>query len=588
MKKVSFIKSLIYGFRFYIKLLPLCFISLQLIAILSGVLSGFSIFVHQYFFDSVSDVLMAGGLIRPAYLMLAALAALMLTQQVLNVINNLLWTYMSGRSGGEMAKRIHAKMIRLDPICLEDTNLHDDINKAQEGSWAVMGIISTLMSLFTFYIPYFLVMGFYFNYLQPRLLWVFALTFFPVLFSQVIRIKMYANYEDKIAPIRREYDYLYVAMAGKEYLKETRLLGGFSFLFKRFAELMKLRANEELRLDKRNALLTGITGSFSTLGYLGILAMLVQALLNGDISAGAFAAVFGAVGTLFSMMESIIGRQIGGMMRSLGLAHNFIRFMDLPERTGKTGTPDYRAGIVAENISFIYPQTDKKVLDGVTLTIPAGGTVAIVGENGAGKTTLARVLVGLYLPSEGTVQLHGLDTAGYDFSTLFDRVSGVFQRFQRYAMTLEENVRIGDVTSARDIEEALEQSGVKLDLETFPSGADTMLSREFGGVDLSGGQWQRVALARGLYRVHDLVILDEPTASIDPLEESRIYQQFTKIAKSKTAIIITHRLASAKMADKVVVMDKGKIAAIGTHETLLAAGGLYAEMYAAQAGWYSG
>jgi ATP-binding cassette subfamily B protein len=194
--------------------------------------------------------------------------------------------------------------------------------------------------------------------------------------------------------------------------------------------------------------------------------------------------------------------------------------------------------------------------------------------------------MGLYAPTEGKVMLNGMDTSLVNSKSAFSGLSGVFQKFQRYQMTLFDNVRISDSRSSDEIADALEQAGVALESASFPDGSETMLSREFGGVDLSGGEWQRVAIARGLYRTHALVVLDEPTAAIDPLEETLIYRKFIEISKDKTAVIITHRLGSAKIADRVIVMDKGRILDIGTHGELLAKCGLYAEMYNAQAVFY--
>jgi ATP-binding cassette subfamily B protein len=154
-------------------------------------------------------------------------------------------------------------------------------------------------------------------------------------------------------------------------------------------------------------------------------------------------------------------------------------------------------------------------------------------------------------------------------------------------MTLRDNIRIGDFNGTADIEPSLLQAGVTFDSGSFPNGTETMLSREFEGVDLSGGEWQRVAIARGLYRIHDTILLDEPTAAIDPLEESRIYQQFIKMSKDKTSIIITHRLGSTQIADRVLVMDKGRIVGDGTHESLMANCELYRNMYNSQAEWYT-
>jgi ATP-binding cassette subfamily B protein len=354
----------------------------------------------------------------------------------------------------------------------------------------------------------------------------------------------------------------------------------------RFLENLKNLGIAELKANRKTNLLGFCMSLLSAAGYAGILYMLVTALLAGEITVGAFAAVFSSIGSLFYVMEEIITGHIGHIASNMGKAHNFIRFMEMPERGGIGYEPDYHKGIIAANVSFTYPHAENKSVDCVSLEIKAGETVAIVGENGAGKTTLVRLLMGLYTPTEGKVFINGMDTTRANNRSIFNGSSGVFQKYQRYQMTLEENIRISDTADKRAIDEVIAQAGVDINSTSFPDGASTMLSREFDGVDLSGGEWQRVAIARGLYRAHNVVVLDEPTAAIDPIEESRIYRKFMEISKGKTAIIVTHRLGSTKIADRVIVMDKGKIVDIGTHYELINKNGLYAEMFNSQASWY--
>ena len=241
------------------------------------------------------------------------------------------------------------------------------------------------------------------------------------------------------------------------------------------------------------------------------------------------------------------------------------------------------------DVSFTYPGAEEPSLRGINLTVRSGETLAIVGPNGAGKSTLVRLLTGLYLPTGGEVLVDGVSTKELAPQALYEGVSGVFQKYQRYQMTLKENVMISDTASNSDADfkAALTKAELDLDPGTFPVGAETMLSREFDGVDLSGGQWQRVAVARGFYRQHNLIILDEPTAAIDPLEETRIYKQFEEMSRNKTSILVTHRLGSARVADRIVVLDNGEISAVGTHAELMDTPGLYQEMYRAQAQWYA-
>lgn len=184
--------------------------------------------------------------------------------------------------------------------------------------------------------------------------------------------------------------------------------------------------------------------------------------------------------------------------------------------------------------------------------------------------------------------LGGLNTKNVSLKSLFENSSAVFQNYQRYKMTLSENVEISntELNDSEKMEDSLQKSGLNLDPKTFPENFDTMLSREFNGVDLSGGQWRRIAIARGLYRAHNIIILDEPTAAIDPLEEAALYKKFTEISKGKTALIVTHRIGSARIADEIVVMEKGKVCEVGSHEELMESEGKYSKMFLSQSKWY--
>jgi ATP-binding cassette subfamily B protein len=199
-------------------------------------------------------------------------------------------------------------------------------------------------------------------------------------------------------------------------------------------------------------------------------------------------------------------------------------------------------------------------------------------------------MTGLYLPVIGKVTVSGYDTKDLSQKALYENTTAVFQKYQRYQMTLEDNITISETNieyNKSTLDNVCEIAGINMDKSTFTEEYETMLSREFGGVDLSGGQWQRIAIARGFFREHNLIVLDESTAAIDPYEETRIYKQFAKISKDKSAIIVTHRLGSAKIADRIVVMKNGEVVEMGTHDELVQAGKEYTRLYKAQEQWYS-
>jgi ATP-binding cassette subfamily B protein len=276
--------------------------------------------------------------------------------------------------------------------------------------------------------------------------------------------------------------------------------------------------------------------------------------------------------------------QFGEVLKELGTVSFTHEFFKAPNEEGNTTTLNKKADICLENISFTYPGGNGYVLKDITLTIKQGETLAIVGENGAGKTTLTKIIVGLYNPTSGSVRYGGKDISKYAAQSRFSRISSVFQNYIRYKLTAKENISISDVNSHNEVEHAAYEAGAQL--KHLPNGPDTMLSGEFDGMELSGGQWQRVAIARGLYREHDVIVLDEPTAAIDPIEESNIFRLFKESAQDKTAILVTHRLGSTKIADRILLMEEGQICELGTHEQLMAKGGKYAQMYREQASWY--
>ncbi len=331
---------------------------------------------------------------------------------------------------------------------------------------------------------------------------------------------------------------------------------------------------------------------FLTLGgYLGIIVLLLVFMLQNRISVGAFAAVFSSITTMITFMADAIDHYLSNLFDHAPMLKRYVEFFDIPEETCGRGEIRWEDRIRLRHISYVYPGSDKKVLDDISFDIRAGQTVALVGENGAGKSTLVHILAGLYAPTAGRVEVDGKDLYAVRPEDRFADVSAVFQKFNRYRMSVRGNVAIAaDVPGSEEdrekwLWECIRQSEFRID-ENFDRGLDTMLSREFDGINLSGGQWQRLALARGLYRQNRLIVLDEPTSAIDPLEEGILYRKFREMIRGRMGVIVTHRLGSARLADHILVLKKGRVAEQGRHEELLEKDGYYAKMWREQAKWY--
>lgn len=558
-----------------------------------GVLFAASILCMQILFDRVTDLAINNGPLKAAVLAVLLLLTVKILEQIVSGIDNFIAETCHSKTIGKLSHNINLKMSRLDPICFENTEILDDINKSYSGIRFARKFIDTLMSVLTFYTPYFIFIGVYLFALKPLLAVALPLVFFPVLFTQLIRVKIFAKLEDQSTPLRRKSKYYEKCLTGREYLKETRILGACPYFMKLFKETLVQMNHLKWKADVKMNLLELSTKLISLAGYLGILWILFDALMKKEISVGAFAAVFASIDSMFEMMEDVICERLPYCAEHFGKIQNYLRFLDLPERGENKKLQDkiLHGDIVLDDVSFYYPHSDKNALEKVNLTIHSGETIAVVGENGSGKSTLIRLITGLYLPQNGAVFHNNKSTKDFTPKALFTGISGVFQKFQKYQLSLSDNITISEMETKSETDEKMNhagiQAGLEINSEIFPEGYDTMLSREFDGVDLSGGQWQKVAIARGFYRDHELIILDEPTAAIDPVEETKIYERFAEIAKDKTAVIVTHRLGSVKFADRIVVMKEGKIVGTGSHDNLLSNCPLYAEMWESQAQYYT-
>lgn len=577
---------------------PICFrakpsyyISIQLVNICAGLSNGMDLLITQMFFDSIYNVSIGKSPVTGVVVALILYIALKLAMNIFEGVRQFTVDTHYNRVFGYMKSEIHKKSALIDPIEYENPKHLDDINKATEGIGAAIYFNDVTSFVVNYHLPYFVFMILYLNNLKPMLILSLLFVFIPVLTAHVIRSSVLSKLEDKAAPVRREYDAYNNAACGKDFYKETRTLGAFTFLKNLLASSINSLNTAIWSTKKRSALIDLGFNTLSLMGYGGVLFLSVKYLLAGEISIGAFAAVFSSIDMLFSAMEYFIGFHLSSIANDFGKIRNLLRFLEIPSDNRISCKLNKKAGITIENATFRYPNSDKDSLKNINLMIKEGETIAVVGENGAGKTTLVKLITGLYEPNQGSVKIGGKDLSTISYKSLFENVSGVFQKYQRYALTLKDNIQIADFTDTGvdgKVEKLLEENHInKDDQAIFPNGLDTVLSREFDGVDLSGGQWQRIAIARGFYRNSDIIVLDEPTASIDPIEESAIYKKFVEVAKGKTAIIVTHRMGSAKIAERIIVMKDGEIAEAGSHDELLSSGGVYAEMYAAQAKWYN-
>ena len=564
----------------------------MIICIVVGFLISISWFSITYFtekfFDQASILVNGESSIEKAVLFGIMLGVALLVGHLINAVLNAQATILSGKAAGYITNIVNKKVSRIQTIEFEDTSRLNDINKANNGAYGVVHLVFTGILILTGYLSYFIFMSIYLYKLNPILSLVILCAFIPVIINQVIRIKIFAKLEDESAPLRREFEYNEKYLIDREFFKETRLLGGFKYFNKRYENSLESLNEKIWKAEKKSNTLEILMKSFTIVGYGLTLYLLFRSLMDGKITVGAFTAVLTSIEMIFGMAEELICSQIGGLTQELGSVKNLVRFLEIPEKGGKEIEFNNAPSLEIKNMSFSYPQSDTLILKDINLKIDAKETIAIVGSNGAGKSTLMRVLLGLYPATKGEVLINGYDMKNISNESIFKNTSAVFQKFERYKFDLRENITISDINNSKDekVLDVLDETDIEVNSRSFENGLDTLLSKEFGGTDLSGGQWQRVAIARGLYKFNNFIVLDEPTAAIDPVEEGKIFNKFKELSKDKTAIIVTHRMGTVKIADRVVVLDKGEILQIGTHEELLSINGQYKTMYDAQSKWY--
>lgn len=555
------------------------------IALLQAVSWVLQVLFMQRFLDAAAAY--AAGRIgfRMILLSLGALALMYLFYHVMDGLGNCYEEIYGLSVGKHLNLLIFKRVDSLQVSEFENTKRLDYIHKAVNGSGKLIWIGTTLLDILFYYTTYFVFIGWYLFTLKPVLALSIVVVFIPVMLSQWVLMSAFKNLEAASAPIRRESDYYEQCLTDKAYLSETRLLGAAAFFENLYTSALQRLNAIVLRTQVRKHLVQLILNVVTVMGYGLIVYMLFVSVMKQEISIGAFAAVLASIGSLYRFMNKLITERIAWATENIGSTENFLDFIDEPVHATNNLPRPADSDIELQGVRFRYPLATRNAVEEIDLIIPHKQTLAIVGENGSGKTTLCRIIMGLYPPTEGEVWYGNVEAS----RTSYERTSAVFQHYRKYNETIRENVRISQYSKLADDSEVVsvcEEAGVLLSGEGVKRGLDTMLGREFGGTDLSGGQWQRVAIARGLFRDSDYMILDEPTAAIDPLEETRLYNDFAALCRDKTAILVSHRLGSVKLADRILVMKDGRIVQDGTHEQLMSIEGEYRTMYEAQRKWY--
>lgn len=485
----------------------------------------------------------------------------------------------------------HAASLDLEDF--EDADLQDQLDRARRQIAGRSSLLSQLLqqaqdaiTLVSFAVG----LAVY----APWLIVLLAVALVPAFLGEFhFNAQSYAvNYQ--WTPERRELDYLRMVGASASNAKEVKSFGLNRFLIDRYRVLSQSIYQANRRIALRRASWGGLFTTLGTLGYYAAYAFIAWRTVTGAFSIGDLTFLSTSFRRLRTLLETLLTgfSQVAGQALYLDDLFSFFRIQ--PEILSPPNPRPFprplREGFVFEDVGFRYPDAERWAVRHLSFTLRAGEVLALVGENGAGKTTLVKLLSRLYDPDEGRILLDGHPLAEYDLEDLRLNIGVIFQDFVRYYFNASDNIAVGRIEARYDeprISDAAQRSLADQVIGKLPKGYAQMLGKLFkGGVDLSGGEWQKVAIARAYMRDAPLLILDEPTAALDARSEYEVFQRFKELSHGKTAVIISHRFSTVRMADRIIVLEGGRVAESGSHEELVAAGGHYAELFELQAAGY--
>ena len=421
-------------------------------------------------------------------------------------------------------------------------------------------------------------------------LWFVLIGFLSVIpFFFAKKIRGNAFYYLKKAQVKKErkLSYLWSLLTEKDSIKELRTQQTYHYIYSKFKKTKHEVNNEIWEFEKKDAISMFICDIIKIIGYALCIVLSFALVIKGSISIGAFGACLTAFVSTQNSIKTLLIR-MGSLSSLINFAKNYFEYLDISEKESEKNI-NHNFGNVIEfkNVFFQYPSREDYSLKNISFNINKGEKVILVGVNGSGKTTLVKLLLGAYDTNLGNIFYDGYNLNDINREVLYNNISIVSQEFNQFQMSLRENIGMSDINNLYNddkIIDTLKSVDEKILLQV--NDIDKILGKEFGDCELSGGQWQKIAIARGIFKDSELIILDEPTASLDPNTEYDILTKFIEISKNKTSIIVSHRIGLCKYADKIIVMNQGEIVGVGKHDELIQNCLVYKKLYNTQKEWY--
>ena len=565
-----------------------------ILVIFQGILPLVSIYLSKLIIDRVTtqlDTTNPIGVFREILPLLILAGVITIVVTLCTSLTELVNTAHSQKVTDYMQGIVHAKSIAADLEYYENAKYHDALQRAQqEAPYRPPQILNRLAGVAQNGISLVAMVGLLLS-LHWGIIGVLVVAAIPAVLVRMQYSRIMYGWQRRRTELHRQSMYLGWMLTGEQFAKEIRLFDLGSLFSKEYLDIRKTLYQEKLAISTKRSLAFFLAQATAGVLVFALFAYVIYQTIQGNLLLGDLVLYYQALQKGQNSLKALL-TNVSGLYEDNLFLGNLYEFLDLEPKITQPADPKpfplpIKKGISFDRVNFQYSGSSRQALKNISFEIKAGETIALVGENGSGKTTLIKLLCRLYDPTSGNIKIDGIDVRLFRFTDLRRQIGVIFQDYAKYYFTAEENIRLGNIDIARgdkEIISAARRSGANEVIQRLPQKYDTILGKMFReGEELSIGQWQKIALARAFLRNSQVIVLDEPTSAMDPQAEYEIFKRFREIIQNQTAILITHRLSTVKMADRIFVMEQGSIVESGNHEELMKSRGVYAHLFDTQA-----